>query len=255
MVKAIGFDLGETLVAYQGTKLSWRDHYTDALREVATACGATPSEADLARASEKLGEFNTRENPRTTEVTSFQIFEAVSACWGNFGAGQIENAIVAFFQYFQRRLEPHEETVTHVKWNVDSPDEVTPELEVKLSRKLNHIPVLVNNHHFPYEMMAQLLSKHYGFEGEFSKDDWFFVPSHIDESPQLPEGVSSLRAEKLWRSIPKNIQQQILDAVWCGQCRSGQRIKDWKLGLEDDMVVIGGKCSVCTGDCVRVLDE
>lgn len=66
---------------------------------------------------------------------------------------------------------------------------------------------------------------------------------------------TSLRAERRWRSIPADVKQQILACVWCTNCRSGQPIKDWKLCENDDAVLIEGRCAVCGGECVRLLEE
>lgn len=66
---------------------------------------------------------------------------------------------------------------------------------------------------------------------------------------------TNLRAEKLWRSLSKDTQEGILNAVWCSTCRKGTPIEEWKLGVKEDAVVMEGKCSICNGDCVRLVEE
>lgn len=114
-MKALGFDLGETLVGYQGTKLSWREHYPKVLREVALTCDLDPSEPFIERASEELAKFNTRENPRIDEVPSTVIFERVLAVWPVSSSRFIDKSIETFFQYFQRRAKPYEDTFISLK--------------------------------------------------------------------------------------------------------------------------------------------
>ena len=62
--RAICFDLGETLVCYEGTPLNWREHYVNALQEVCTALGGRLTKDTEVRATQTLLKFNTRETPR-----------------------------------------------------------------------------------------------------------------------------------------------------------------------------------------------
>lgn len=71
----------------------------------------------------------------------------------------------------------------------------------------------------------------------------------------MASDVLNLRAETRWRSIPADIQQKILGCVWCGKCAQGQPISDWKLTVREDVVVIDGNCSVCSGPCARVIED
>lgn len=45
--RAIGFDLGDTLLAYRGVPLNWASLYDEALRAVAVRCGAVPTAEGL----------------------------------------------------------------------------------------------------------------------------------------------------------------------------------------------------------------
>ncbi len=111
-MKAIGFDLGETLIAYKGMKLSWRDHYLKVLKEIAKACKLTPSLSELTLASSCLGKFNTRENPRIDEITCDKIFKEVLSCWGTDSSALINKACKTFFSFFQNMSEPYEDTLS-----------------------------------------------------------------------------------------------------------------------------------------------
>lgn len=131
MIDAVGFDLGETLTHYAGVPLNWQCLYGQALArvwEVSAGAGASTnptalSESDLARAEAVLARYNTRVNPRTTEVTAGRIFGEVLACWrtGDAGrAGAFPNASPdtavraedAFFGFFQQSYAVYEDSIS-----------------------------------------------------------------------------------------------------------------------------------------------
>ena len=59
-IQAVGFDLGETLLFYRDTPLSWAALYEPALAAVAAACKLEPSGAELAAGGDILRQHNTR---------------------------------------------------------------------------------------------------------------------------------------------------------------------------------------------------
>ena len=61
---AIGFDLGDTLIFYRDTPLSWVTLYPAALRSVAAACAVSPAPEQITAAGEILSRYNTRLVPR-----------------------------------------------------------------------------------------------------------------------------------------------------------------------------------------------
>jgi hypothetical protein len=65
----------------------------------------------------------------------------------------------------------------------------------------------------------------------------------------------NLAARRRWKSIPKDLQRQILENVWCNSCREAVLIVDWQFSNDDDMGIIKGKCLVCGGECARVIDD
>ena len=108
-VRAIGFDLGETLLFYDGAPLSWKTLYPDALRFVAARCGWTVGAEQVERAAEVLETYNTRIHPRTTEVDSAEVFDRVLACWDAAGATAPDAATEHFFYFFQRNAAAYED--------------------------------------------------------------------------------------------------------------------------------------------------
>jgi putative hydrolase of the HAD superfamily len=68
-IKAIGFDIGHTLVKYNNP-LSWKSLYPDALRKVMYDCRIDETDNKMELAIRVLSKYNTRENPREYEVSS-----------------------------------------------------------------------------------------------------------------------------------------------------------------------------------------
>ena len=112
MIRAIGFDLGDTLIFYRDTPMSWVALYPEALAAVAKRCQAQPTEAQIARAKEILTQHNTRVVPRTHEVPAETIFTSILEAWALDSRQHIHAAIEAYFTFFQQRMSPYPETVS-----------------------------------------------------------------------------------------------------------------------------------------------
>lgn len=111
MAFAVGFDLGETLLTYADTPLSWATLYAPALARVAAVCDVRPDAGAHARAETILARHNTRLYPRTVEVGAERIFTEILTTWA---VPQMEQklpaALVAFFTFFQQRLTAYPES-------------------------------------------------------------------------------------------------------------------------------------------------
>ena len=68
MSGAFGFDLGDTLVEYEGLPLSWVDYYPEALGRLAATLRIAPSVEQVEAACEVLRRHNTRLHPRLVEI-------------------------------------------------------------------------------------------------------------------------------------------------------------------------------------------
>lgn len=120
-IEAVGFDLGETLMRYEGVPLNWQGLYQEALTAVWDACGpgdCSPSEDDLHRAGTVLARYNTRLNPRTEEVTATRILSEVLACWerkvdpdNHVSDEVVARAEAAFFGFFQQHYAVYDDTL------------------------------------------------------------------------------------------------------------------------------------------------
>ncbi len=112
MIRAVGFDLGDTLLFYRDTPMSWVALYPDALAAVAKSCGVKLTAEQLTRAKEILTQHNTRVVPRTREIPAEQIFSAILKAWELDSDTHADVAIEAFFSFFQQRMSPYPETVS-----------------------------------------------------------------------------------------------------------------------------------------------
>src|SRR5262249_26940169 len=108
-IQGIGFDLGETLIFYRDTPLSWASRYRDALGHVAEHCSIAPTPAQFAAAEQILPRYNTRIVPRTREVSAKEILSLVLRSWNLDGTADLEAATEAFFSFFQQRVCAHPE--------------------------------------------------------------------------------------------------------------------------------------------------
>ncbi|PTY07397.1 hypothetical protein DB347_08845 [Opitutaceae bacterium EW11] len=110
-IRAVGFDFGETLATYRDAPLNWASLYRPALERVAAALGAHPTEAEYHDADSVLRRYNTRLNPRTTEVTADEIFRTILTGWSDAGLGDVQTAVSAFFVFFQQSLAVYPDTL------------------------------------------------------------------------------------------------------------------------------------------------
>lgn len=62
-------------------------------------------------------------------------------------------------------------------------------------------------------------------------------------------------ADEKWNKILDNVKEKILHTVWCGNCRISTTIKNFRRDLRGGALVLEGKCSVCNGTVLKVLEE
>ena len=98
----IGFDVGETLIEYQGLALDWSAHYRPALEHALATASVRGDEEGLSAAVEVLSFYNTRRNPRTFEVDSGEVTAKIARLF-DLAPPLFESG---FFAYFQRRSRP-----------------------------------------------------------------------------------------------------------------------------------------------------
>ena len=111
MIRAIGFDLGETLTYYPGVPLNWQPLYRPALTAMAQACGVTATGSMLNIGELTLARYNTRLHPRREEVGFRHIMASIFAAWGLPPATNADAVGEAFFGYFQRQAAVYDDVL------------------------------------------------------------------------------------------------------------------------------------------------
>lgn len=104
------FDLGDTLVEYEGIPLNWEEHYEAALARLAAALGSPVTGDAIVQACAVLRRYNTRLHPRTEEVTFQKILDELCPCFGVASPRDELRAAHAFFDLFRQRLRCFPET-------------------------------------------------------------------------------------------------------------------------------------------------
>ncbi|WP_158240553.1 HAD family hydrolase [Telmatospirillum siberiense] len=108
-MKAVLFDLGETLYSYEGLPLSWKDHYQAAWKRALQMAGLDCADYDLSLAAAHMEKFNTRIVIRDEEFSSDHIFDGALL---QLKIDQIhrEKIVDAYFGYFRQALRPYPES-------------------------------------------------------------------------------------------------------------------------------------------------
>src|SRR5262245_11304630 len=103
-IRAIGFDLGDTLLHYRDVPLNWTALYPAALSAVAAACRTDPSAAQFEAAERILLHHSTRVRPRNHEIPAATIMAQILEAWQLDPTKYCERAIESFFSFFQQQM-------------------------------------------------------------------------------------------------------------------------------------------------------
>jgi len=107
-IKAMGFDLGDTLV-YSGHPLNWSNNYKNALERGFYSINKMPTEYDYNNCIKILSKYNTRINPRENEVTSDQIFNEIMEIL-ELSTSETDILENEFFEYFLQDNKIYDDT-------------------------------------------------------------------------------------------------------------------------------------------------
>lgn len=109
-IRAVIFDLGGTLINYEGFPLYWGDYYEQAFRNVSEKLSLHLSDNQIQLASEALKKHNPRLYPREVEYTPTFIFADVFKEW-DITDHSLNKAIGIFFEFFRRNVVVFPETI------------------------------------------------------------------------------------------------------------------------------------------------
>ncbi len=101
---ALAFDLGDTLVEYEGLPSSWEAHYPHALARLAAYVKVLPAPEALDAAQSILRRYNTRLKPRQVEVPFSWILTQLLESLGVAASPDELRCAEAFFSVFRQRL-------------------------------------------------------------------------------------------------------------------------------------------------------
>ena len=93
--KAMVFDLGGTLMEYEGMPLNWSDYYYQGFKKINEHFGLELSDVDIEKSSEILKSYNPRNNYREYEIMPGVLFDEAMSGWSNIP--DIREAIEVFF--------------------------------------------------------------------------------------------------------------------------------------------------------------
>jgi len=109
-IKAVGFDIGQTLINYNAP-LNWKSLHPNALRNVMSACRFVEQDNKIDLAVEILSKYNTREHYREYEVSSDTIFKEIFDAWRQ-GYDKMAIAKEAFYGFFQAKAVCFDDTIS-----------------------------------------------------------------------------------------------------------------------------------------------
>ena len=67
--------------------------------------------------------------------------------------------------------------------------------------------------------------------------------------------IFSMKAELIWSAVPPEVREEILRAVWCGNCRAAVEIVDYTGGEERGDLIIEGRCRICGREVRRFVES
>jgi len=114
-MRAVGFDLGNTLISYDKFPLNWQSLYIEALNKVLTSLGIEADKYKIDQGIEILKKYNTRINYREVEITSGVIFNDLFNGWNIAKEKNMDKAKNAFYNYFQSETLLYCDTLATLK--------------------------------------------------------------------------------------------------------------------------------------------
>lgn len=102
-----------------------------------------------------------------------------------------------------------------------------------------------------YEEMAQQMRAGGVDEAMIAR----FVAKEMQEDEfRRGRGMTDIEAARAWKRMPENIQQLLLDSVFCPNCGTASFASGYSLRMRDGFVLIEGRCAACGAEIARLCD-
>ena len=66
--------------------------------------------------------------------------------------------------------------------------------------------------------------------------------------------IHDFAAHQVWSKRSKPLQENLINNVWCGDCRGETTIVDFQPTLHGDLLVLEGRCITCGSEVARVIE-
>ena len=75
-----------------------------------------------------------------------------------------------------------------------------------------------------------------------------------DEMRTIPLPKFTAEAKKRWEKVPEWAIEEIIDSVWCSQCRAGVPMQLCEGKMVGRSLVLRGTCEKCGSEVARVIE-
>ena len=91
-------------------------------------------------------------------------------------------------------------------------------------------------------------------EKGFLKAKELFERHFVREMKTVPLPKLTPQAKKRWEQIEESVRRNILENVWCSQCRTMVALQLREGAMESRSLVLRGTCKKCGGEAARVIE-
>lgn len=88
----------------------------------------------------------------------------------------------------------------------------------------------------------------------FLKSKELFEKYFMNKAEMLPFPRFTVAAKKRWQQIEEKTRKDILDNIWCSQCRTGSSMQLEAGAIEDRCLVLRGTCKKCGSAVARLIE-
>ena len=85
-------------------------------------------------------------------------------------------------------------------------------------------------------------------------EKYFMSPSAITQVDPAAFPKLTAPAKKRWNQIPEKIKKEILNEVWCANCRKSSPMQLREGAMDTRCLVLRGTCKRCGGDVARLIE-